>query len=299
MGEAKRRQQTDTNYGRKPKDAGYRGIVVSPPIEISGTSLRAKSSQLDPLELRFSLLFWDRLVWPASRAIHFASGQDESFLESEGILSRPEYTFLGDGAQGIARSQIQAFFDRDRVEPGIWSLAQGESSLILRDAAFNQGTGASIELIRSIPIPKQDIPLPEVLEFKQKRQAELLQFRSHIEAMVEQIEQAEDKRAVMQTCVREIDQACANLLRVGREWQFPLYLSNMRASFSLKPNEFLEAMAKGWEIGRPYGLDAATAVAALSGVASAIELKTDIGFRSIKRPISPYKYAYLIDRELV
>lgn len=299
MGEAKRRQQSDPSFGRSPKKASYRGIVISPPIEISGTSLHIKNSELDPLELRFSLLFWDRLVWPSSRAIHIASGQDASFLESEGILSRPEYTFYGDMAQGMAKSQIQAFIERDQSEPGIWSLAQGENSLLLREGLFDRDIGALVELNRAIPIPKQDIPIPEILEFKLRRRAELLAFRNHIETMIGQIERADDKREALQNCILEIDQACANLLRVGREWQFPIYLSNLRTSFSLKPNELLEAMAKGWEIGKPYGLEAATATSAITGIASAIEIKADIGFRSIKRPISPYRYAYIIERELI
>ena len=68
MGEAKLRKQTDPNFGQVPKNGlSYRGLVVSPPIEIEGNRLFAKSSNLDAQELRFSLLFWDRLVWPSSR----------------------------------------------------------------------------------------------------------------------------------------------------------------------------------------------------------------------------------------
>ena len=72
MGEAKRRKQNDLNFGRVPRDAINRGLVVSPPIEIQGSNLFVKSSSLDPQELRFALLFWDRLVWPSSRNIYLA-----------------------------------------------------------------------------------------------------------------------------------------------------------------------------------------------------------------------------------
>jgi hypothetical protein len=60
-----------------------RGLVVSSPLVIQGGRIFVGSSNLDPQELRFSLLFWDRLAWPASRNIHFGSGPDEQFLESE------------------------------------------------------------------------------------------------------------------------------------------------------------------------------------------------------------------------
>lgn len=86
MGEAKQRMRSDPAYGRVPKDSRRRGLIVSAPIEIEGNRLYAKSSTLDPQELRFALLFWDQLVWPSSRAIHFASGADELFLESPTAL---------------------------------------------------------------------------------------------------------------------------------------------------------------------------------------------------------------------
>ena len=129
MGESKRRKAAVPTYG-VPK----RGLVLSCPIEIQGNRLLLKSSNLDPQELRFALLFWDKLVWPSSRALHIASGPDEQFLESEGVLSRPSFTFNGDIAQGMAMTQIAAFSQLDQIEPGVWAIAQGENSFLERFA---------------------------------------------------------------------------------------------------------------------------------------------------------------------
>ncbi|WP_028222193.1 DUF6236 family protein, partial [Paraburkholderia oxyphila] len=180
MGEAKRRKATDPSYGKVPKDTHKRGLVVSPPIVIEGGRLFAKSSNLDPLELRFALLFWDRLVWPSSRVIHFASNQDEQFLEAAGILNRPDYTIWGDGATGIAQGQVTAFNDFDSREPGMWALAQGENSFVWKDGFLEDGAGALVELHRAIPIPCHDVPLAEILEFKEKRRDELLLLRAQL-----------------------------------------------------------------------------------------------------------------------
>src|SRR5471032_1489718 len=135
MGEARRRRASDPNFGTVPKAAAtsasgaaraYRGLVMSPPMEIEGTTLKTRGSVLDPQELRFALLFWEKLVWPSSRALYMPGGQDEAFLVAGGILTRPEYTFNGDMAQGMAKTQLQAFSDLNRQEPGVWALAQGE-----------------------------------------------------------------------------------------------------------------------------------------------------------------------------
>lgn len=299
MGEARRRKQSDPNYGHGgTKRASKRGLVICPPIEIEGTKLRAKSSSLHPLELRFALLFWDRLVWPSSRAIHFASNQDERFLQAAGVLKRPDYTFDGDAVQGIARGQMQAFFDRERSEPGAWALAQGENSLLWRDGIFEPNAGAFVELHRAIPIPQHDVPLEEILEFKYRRRDELLTLRQHLESFVADIQGADDRPAALRTRLSEIDQACANLLLVGKEWQFPVYLSNFKASFSLGPFTLVPAVAAGWALGQPYGLVAAGAAAAAAGVISTLEMNADYGLRSVKRPASPYRYAYRVHQEL-
>lgn len=298
MGEAKQRKAHDANFGRVPKDCGYRGLVVCPPIEITGSRLVVKLSNLDPQELRFALLFWDRLVWPSSRAIHFASNDDELYLESTKILTRPDYTFDGDIAQGVARSQLKAYQDLERAEPGIWALSQGEKSLLLKDGFAIEGGGVLVELHRAIPIPSRDVPLAEILEFRERRRDELLFFRRHLESFVSEIERSDDKTMEFQKRLAELDSASANLLKLGREWQFPMYLSNIKASINLTPTKFLPAVAAGWGLGKTYGLTAASAAAAFGGVASMIEFKADLGVRSVKRPMSPYRYAYQIEREL-
>lgn len=298
MGEAKQRQRTEQNFGKVPKSAVHRGLVVSPPIEIEGSRLHMKSTNLDPQELRFALLFWDRLVWPSSRIIHMASGPDETFLETTGILKRPDYTFDGDVAQGIARGQFQAYQDLDHAEPGVWALAQGENSLLLKGGLAEEGIGALVELHRAIPIPRHDVPLAEILEFRHRRSDELILLRHQVESFVADIEGATDKTLTLHKRIAELDQACSNLLVVGKEWQFPVYLSDFKASFSLTPEKILLAVAGGWKMGEPYGLTTATTIAAGAGVVSCVQIKSDIGLRSMRRPKNPYRYAYLAHQEL-
>lgn len=303
MGEAKNRKQHEANFGRVPKQAEHRGLVVSPPLEIDGTQLFVKSSNLDPQELRFSLLFWDRLVWPSSRAIYFASNDDELFLESAGVLSRPDYTIYGDGAQGIANGQRLAFQDLERIEPGAWALAQGESSLLVKGGFLEDGNGALLALHRAIPVPKEDVPLAEILAFKERRRDELLLLRYQIESFVSNVEKSQDNEAELLRLIRELDHACADLLIVSREWRFPVYLSNIKASFNLTPTKFIPTVLATWSIAQPYGLAAAASAAGIFGLASTLELKGDFGLRSdntqVKlRQSSPYRYVYNIHEEL-
>lgn len=297
MGEAKRRASNDRLFGKIPKTVEMRGIVVSPPMVIDGTRLFAKMSNLHPQELRFSLLFWDKLVWPSSRAIHFASGPDEKFLESAGILTRPDYTFNGDGATGIALGQIQAFIDFEEKNPGSWSLSQGEDSLLIKSGLSQVSAGTSLELHRAIPIPKHDVPLAEILEFKYRRRDELLYFRHHLESFAPSLSSANYQEDI-NAAIQKIDAACADLVKVGREYQFPMYLSNLKANLSISPSKLVPSSLAGFALGNSFGLAAASVAAGMAAIGSMLEIKADINFRSVKREVSPFKYVYRIHNEL-
>lgn len=298
MGEAKRRKATDPNYGKLPKETLKRGLVISPPMVVDGTSLNIKHSNIDHSELRFSLLYWDKLVWPSSRIIHFSSNDDERFLEEAGILSRPEYNFNGYAGHSIAASQLQAFQDLESAEPGAWGMAMGENSLLINSAHFEAGKGALVELHRAIPIPKSDVPLNEILEFKERRRDELLALRHHLDKLLSEVTAASDVHEALQKQLKEVDSACANLLQVGKGWQFPVHVSNLKASFSISARNVGPWAAGGWLMGQKYGLTAAAAVAVAGAALSTLEIKGDLGLRSAKRPLSPYRYAFKAHEEL-
>lgn len=298
MGEAKRRKQLDPNYGRVPSAAKKQGLIISPPMVINGTSFRG-DSMLDSQELRFSLLFWDRLVWPASSIISFGGCRDSSFLETEGVLTRPLYSFSGDFAASLVNAQVQALLDMEKKEPGSWSIAQGPKSLMVETGLFDAGSGLSVELHKAIPVPAHDVPLAEILEFKARRSSEIFLLRHELVNFISRIEKAENQEDELHKCIDEIDRACKDLLRVSSEWQFPMYLSSIKASLNFNLMNAGVAAVCAWKFGSQYGLTAATGLSLAAGVASCVNIKSDeMGLRRIKRPLGPYSYAYHVNKEL-
>jgi Family of unknown function (DUF6236) len=298
MGEAKRRKEIDPNYGFIPKAASHRGLVVSTPVEIEGKSVTFKGVHIHPQELRFALLFWDRLVLPCSRFFAFGPSNDEQFLVSAGILRKLEYAFVGDVAEGVKRGQIETFRSLERSEPGVWALAQGENSFLVAQGLVEEGAGASVELHRAIPIPKHDVPLIDILEFKQRRRDELLRLRFHLDSFVGAIDAVEDRPTELEKKIAEIDKVCADLLTVGKEWQFPFNLSDFKTSVTLNLGRAGTTALAAWKVAESYGLKLATVAAAIGGVASTLDIKPGSGLRSIKRPLSPYRYVYQVHDEL-
>ncbi|HEF5874758.1 TPA: hypothetical protein SAY52_005437 [Burkholderia cenocepacia] len=300
MGEAKYRKLNDPTFGHIPKNAQSqsRGIVISCPMEVREGHVLTKSSMLDPQELRFALLFWEKLAWPTTRAVSFPGGPDAEFLEGAGVLSRPMYEFNGAIGDVLARAQMQALADLNDRDPGAWAIAQGENSLILTASTMQVGNGAYVELHRAIPIPTVDVPLNEILEFRERRRDELLVLRRELDTFVSDIESAEDHAVALAKHIASIDSACADLLKLGREWRFPVLLSNIKASVSLGMRTLVPAFGAGWAAGISYGMPAAIVAAGVAGAACSLELKADLSLRTIKRPMSPFRYAYRAHEEL-
>jgi hypothetical protein len=88
MGEqlVRRRTTVVTAPGLKDHE---RGLVISAPIKVLGPEkVQATARSTDPQELRFALLFWDRLVRPNNRLFPLipAENAEEKYLREEDIL---------------------------------------------------------------------------------------------------------------------------------------------------------------------------------------------------------------------
>lgn len=300
MGEAKWRKANDPLFGKVPQSARRRGLVVSPPMHIADDHIQIVSSHLDKQELRFALLFWDELVWPTSNMIRIEGGEDEQFLEHEGLLKRPQFTVWGHISKGLESVQFQAFEQLEAAEPGAWAMAQGERSFhLLGGSRLSDGNGVTVQLHRAIPIPSADVPLAEILEFKRRRNDELIQLRYHLEAVKDGVSNAAHSQEALLSGIAAIDKSCSDLLKCGSEWQFPMQLSDLDYSLGFNPISMFGSASTGWYLGQPFGMPAAALAAGAMALASSVNINRSIGFRSIRRPASPFRYSYLAHQELI
>lgn len=297
MGQARQRKMEDPYYG-KPKE---RGLIISPPTTIGADGSLTTDGQIHPQELRFSLLFWDKLVWPDSSLISFTGSSDDQYLVQRGVMEKPHYTYQNfSGMAGLAvyDCHLKALNERNAKEPGAWALLQGPNALNFESHELEEGAGASIELVRAIPIPTVETPLEEILEFKVRRSAELLAFRHHIEALSKSVHESADQSAELNKHISDIQKVCSDLTAVGKEFQFPMHVADFKASLKLHPS-LVGTVMGAWSSGSAYGLEIATIAAAAAGIKSMVKLQGKPALRSLKAPSSPYKYAYHINREFI
>lgn len=303
MGQAKQRASTDPLWGKVRKEQHFRGLILTSPMEIQGSTLRLKQGDLHHEELRYALLYWDKLVWPSSAVFRIPSGGDTSYLMQSGILERPDYTIAGDVAQGMLAGVLKAHQDLTEKQPRAWAILEGENSLSYQRDHKSQPQSLSIQLLRSIPIPQGDVPLPEILEFKQRRRDELLLLRAEIERLESKAKLSNDATEFIQLAKDDIDKACCDVLRVCSEWQFPVVLSDKNFEFAFDAEKLVKtyAIASGttWMTGFDTLLPGASqAISCALGVASQFTVSAKPNLVGLRRNLGPYAYTYRMHKEL-
>ena len=298
MGEAKQRKLTDSNYGSVSNK--IRGLIISSPTIMSGNNVRITGG-LDHQELRSSLLYWDRLTWPSNNAVDIKGSPEIEYLSSVGILSRIRYEGSGKLSDILIAAQAYSFEKLEKESPGVWSIGGGENSLIVNSGDVDRQQGSIMQLYNAIPVPKADVPLDDILKFRQKRRPELLALRSYIEALAEEISNSSDNQEALKDRLAKVDSSCSDLIKVSREWQSPVYLANLKASFNFDLNKLGANAVKAWVASETLGLSSTTkAIAAgAAGITSMFNIGADIKMQNLRRGSSPFKYAYLIQRDLI
>ncbi len=296
MGEAKRRREADPFFGLQPKQG--KGIVISPPMTIGQDGSLSARGGIDPVELRRAVLFWDRINKPKN-FIDLGLSSDEKFLLNCGILD--ELEIRADSVSGpagliYAHLHMAAFSELEKREPGLWAMSEGDNSFNLQAGGiFSDARGALVELHRAIPLPTQDVPLAELLNFKEKRRDEIIRLTLELDSLFSRVINAEDREFELGRAVRDIDQRCSDIIAVGKEASIQFSLSDFTYGGSLEVNStnLLLSGAAGAIMGTTFGLPI---VGAAIGVgASFIKFNVGLGGRlerskkTTKLALSPYR----------
>jgi len=270
-----------------------RGVVVSCPFEYADRSLHIISSELDPVELRRWVLYWDTIDWPVNNLIHIESRDSEvRLLMDEGVLERTSVRVTGSGdlAMGFLGAQITAFRNRAAEDPGAWTMSQPGSQLILPEGEDAKGPIAELDLLRVLPTPMPDTSIDSILEFKRKREEELLELRGALDKLYLAILDSRDTERAAVSAKHEVERGVRQLDRVLSESQISRFMSSVKVEFDLA--KLVGGLTVGGATGTVFGVPLAIG-AATGAVVSALSLKVTAGPRLSGLPDSVRAFAYL------
>ena len=281
----------------RPLSDDERGVILMPPAVRLAQGIEVHNN-LDAAELRFSLLLFDRIQSPEVQLIAFGLGHDAKYLMELGLLERSELFGTDDieVGEGIVKTALLTLASLEERDGPKWSLARGERSLSLWDGGALEQGGALFHLIKAIPIPDREVPIDEILKFKEARRPELIALRAALEVTYARISEDVDGLAAMSGEIARLDEALASQLRISREWQFPFRLTNCKMKIDQKTAAGVTA---GVSLALNSGLPLATA--ALAGIVGAVgfSVSADVGRRVDKISSNPFEYAAAIQNELI
>jgi hypothetical protein len=323
MGEAKWRQASDPYYGKRPKQEsfpsgsqglkteregqsfggiegaklvlGERGVVATSPLRHYGSG--GFFINIDATEVRSALLYFDKMAMPRSNIFEVGLDENEDdFLSSCGFLVKPTLNvgdFVGGGNDIVnfhCETILKAYLELERLSPGRWSWIRDERELPGEEKFMGEAdSGAELRLYRAIPIPAGNAPLNEILEFKERRRDELLLLRKEIDDLAYSVISSGGDSGVLAGAIDEVDRACRDVIKVGKESKVPFRLGDLAAGLDIAVPVGPVAFAAAAVVNSGVSL---SAVAEAVGGYCTVSLLKGFTSRRAKLANHPFRYVY-------
>lgn len=240
-----------------------RGVIIGPTYRPIGNT-GIQFGPFDTSALRHFLLYWDKLDFPQSNIIAHYTPPEFDFLESEGILTYSDVRLTGSfmiNANLMAVVQNSAFLNREKKEPGCWSIAQDAPYLISSEQDVVNTRSLEILLMGCLPVPSQDVSLQDILEFKLRRESELLALRAFIDELYQGVLSSADDARAFDAAIERLKNGIQDIQRSANE-SFDIRLRrSLSFNFSLKEAAI---MTLGLSAGVP--IEFASALGAISAI---------------------------------
>ncbi|MFZ5907710.1 MAG: DUF6236 family protein [Nitrospirota bacterium] len=170
-------------------------------------------------ELRYYILYWDKVVIPSNSIVDFVVPEEEELIACEAI-SRPLVVLQVRGNQVVdvilaSQSIVAQKLVRDKNID--WVIHQISDSLTLpADFVYKQDL-IRVALVNLLPVPNGEVPIHEILEFKQRRKDELNELHNSIDELYCEILNSPDEGLATKKVLSRFHSCIQNLNKVSHE----------------------------------------------------------------------------------
>jgi len=203
--------------------------VVALPFEVNpGQPIFEPSSLLSAVQLNYFALYWDKITILDNSFIGSTLPNEKAFIDA-GLLSRPRFwagneIIFDEFAKSYLLAQVQIADQlRETDKNTAWSIHQnGDSPLILASGSVSKET-VRLELENLLPVPGGNVELHEILEFKQRRNAELQALHSYCDELYFEIINSGDPRLQAAKSFTGLKKSIEDLEKLNVEgWRSPV-----------------------------------------------------------------------------
>ena len=225
--------------------------IIAAPAKVTGNGSQFSSTQgLTAEDIRYFLLYWDKVVIPTTNIIHLALPDEEDFL-STNIVTRPRTTFSGNfNGETMAQAQVVA---QTRVANDLitndqtmdWTLHQIGENIIIPDREAIQKQIIRVELQNCLPVPYGNVPAHEILEFKERRKDQLQELHKHLEDLYLEVLSSPDPSLKTKRIVTDLKSSISTVDKVTSENWKATKKFNISAELNLNGKDIAAGAASG------------------------------------------------------
>jgi len=199
---------------------------------------------ISPEELNYLTLYWDRLVSPTNNIVHYTFFNHDELIKC-GLLERPRFKtqgiFQGDALPNFYASSHVSTIENLRKENSDvdWRMHHFDDQVLLPDEVSQKKEVIRFELDNLLPVPPKETPLHDILEFKERRKAELLALHGYLDELYEEVLNAGDFNLQRAKALSGLKEAIKDLNELNNHyWKSPLKLG-FSSSFEFDLNQLV------------------------------------------------------------
>lgn len=174
-----------------------RGIVALPGIITPLSNGFRIDRGLSEEEIRYYLLYWDKVVIPTTNIVHQSIPEEDLLLETC-VIERPKVIYTGEFHGNYENSFLlpavevaKKLIDEDKQRE--WVIHQFGNKIILPQEQSITNNSLKLEIMNVLPVPNKDVNIHDVLEFKLRRKDELKKLFETIDEIYISILNSPDK----------------------------------------------------------------------------------------------------------
>lgn len=243
--------------------------IITPAMEIvsEGNSVSMKGG-IPPEKCRYYALYWDKVVITDSNVFGTGISDELKILEGAGIVrketARMNLSGTFDGSS-LAKMHFQGLAeiatDLTNKNPGQWAIHQSGDQLTIPAGLSTELVTADFELTRCLPVPKADVPLDRLLEFKLKRADELAALRGSLDDLYLEISKSADIPRSKIVHLQRLEQAISDLDKVAQQSWGERLLASRKVSLDLNYGSITNGAITAGVVGASFSNPIAAIVA--------------------------------------
>jgi len=237
-----------------------RGIIATAAqvnIQPNGFSVDTRNGGLSENDIKYFLLYWDKVIIPGNNFVYAEIPYEKDLIESN-IIERPILSFQGsfsDSEIGKAMLHGESKIVEEKIKDKKidWTIHQFNNQLILPDDKIIKKKVFKFELMNILPVPNDNVPIYDIIDFKQRRKDEFLALHNTLDELYFEILKSPDSDLKQLKTVKNLQEIINDIEKVQKE-KFKLFTKyDLTTEININGKDILAGIVTGgiidWQIG--------------------------------------------------